>query len=65
MAATEGNHDDEVHGQFNFTDIGHIGKKAHKKGGLSKWWLLLDNQSTVSIICNKMLLKNIRKAGKR
>ena len=35
-----------------------------KYTGLSKWWILLDNQSTCNVFCNKALLKNIRKVNR-
>eukprot|EP00957_Ditylum_brightwellii_P121514 9267985-Ditylum_brightwellii.AAC.1 len=37
---------------YIFTNIAHVEHKAKQKNGLNKDWLLLDNQSTVSIICN-------------
>ena len=55
---------DEEKGEFIFTDITHINKKVTQKGNLSKNWLLLDNQSAVSIMSNPHLVSNIRKAGK-
>ena len=51
---------DGTKGDFVFTDISHIQQKTRgKRGKLNKNWLLLDNQSTVSIMCNKQLVKNI------
>ena len=40
----------------------HEQHKAATGRTVPKWWLLLDNQSTVDVICNKALLKNIGKA---
>lgn len=31
----------------------------NKKGRLNKWWILLDNQSTVNMFSNRELMKNI------
>eukprot|EP00957_Ditylum_brightwellii_P173601 13217176-Ditylum_brightwellii.AAC.1 len=56
---------DEGKGEFIFTNITHINKKVAQKGNLSKNWLLMDNQSTVSIMSNPCLVLNIRNAGKR
>eukprot|EP00957_Ditylum_brightwellii_P091087 6934630-Ditylum_brightwellii.AAC.1 len=46
---------DEGKGEFIFTNIAHITKKVTQKGNLNKNWLLLDNQSTVSIMSNPRL----------
>eukprot|EP00957_Ditylum_brightwellii_P166235 12655630-Ditylum_brightwellii.AAC.2 len=56
---------DSNKGKFIFTNIAHIGKKVVQKGSLDKDWLLLDNQSTASIMINPKLVINIRKAGKQ
>jgi hypothetical protein len=32
---------------------------------IPKNWILLDNQSTVNVFCNKDLLKNVRKTDRR
>eukprot|EP00957_Ditylum_brightwellii_P138562 10561695-Ditylum_brightwellii.AAC.1 len=56
---------DEGKGKFIFTNIAHINKKVTQKGNLNKNLLLLDNQSTVSIMSNPHLVSIIRKAGKR
>eukprot|EP00957_Ditylum_brightwellii_P206733 15349708-Ditylum_brightwellii.AAC.1 len=49
-------------GDFIFTNISEVGRKVHKRGQLSKNWILLDSQSTVSIMSNADLVTNIRKA---
>lgn len=38
---------------------------AHVDGQLPKSWILLDNQSTVNIFCNKRLLRDVRTTSRR
>ena len=40
----------------------HEQHKGVTGGAVPEWWLLLDNQSTVDVISNRSLLRNIRKA---
>eukprot|EP00957_Ditylum_brightwellii_P057136 4329880-Ditylum_brightwellii.AAC.1 len=62
---TDGTNEPYTQGDFIITDISKVGRKIHKRGQLSKNWILFDSQSTVSIMSNANIVTNIRKAPTR
>ena len=51
--------------EFNFTNDGFVCQQHKAATGqvVPKTWILLDNQSTVVVLCNKHLLKHIHVAN--
>lgn len=60
--ATDGNDFEYLLDDFQFLNDGVVLGQEAESGGVPGWWVLLNNQSTVDMFCNKLLLKNIRKA---
>ena len=57
---------EEVAGEGANEHVGYtFSQVVRRQSIISKWWILIDSQSTVNVFHNRALLRNIRRVGRR